>query len=214
MPPSPPSVGSLSSSAAEVLSGPQVSVSRRVSISSVAVSPACRRSCSRSSSMTESRSEASGARLSSSSLSATLARSDACSSGAIREAIASRIAPLEQASERARVALRELEESLAPLASERDSVMDELREQDRRQAGLTATLEILTRLETETWGPLNTSAALLESDPTDGGLGGMLASKIKIDPKHETAINSYIGPWLCGIIARDTNAIIVAIEHL
>jgi chromosome segregation protein len=141
-------------------------------------------------------------------------REELASLGPEREAIASRIAPLEQASERARVALRELEESLASLASERDSVMDELREQDRRQAGLTATLEILTRLETETWGPLNTSAALLESDPTDGGLGGMLASNIKIDPKHETAINSYIGPWLCGIIARDTNAIIVAIEHL
>ncbi|HEY5493581.1 MAG TPA: chromosome segregation protein SMC [Candidatus Anoxymicrobiaceae bacterium] len=131
-----------------------------------------------------------------------------------REDIAAGIDPLQQAAERARLAMAELADRLESLAPERDPVLEELREEDRRQAGLTATLEILTRLETEEWGPLNTSTSLLEDDPTDGGLGGMLASSIRIDPAHETAINSYLGPWLCGIIARDTNAIIVAIEHL
>jgi len=110
--------------------------------------------------------------------------------------------------------VKELEDSIEALHASRAQALESLRDAERRLAAMSATLEILTRLETESWGPANTSAALLEADPTGGGLGGMLVSSIKIDPAHETAVASYLGPWLYGLVAKDTNAIIVAIEHL
>jgi len=122
--------------------------------------------------------------------------------------------PAAEEAERARAGLQELEERVEALHAQRDAALYQLRELEGSQAGLVATLEVLTRLETETWGPANTSAALIENDPTGGGLGGMLVSSLKIEEAHETAINSYLGPWLFGLIARDTGTIVTAIEHL
>jgi len=110
--------------------------------------------------------------------------------------------------------LDELSSSLESLDAGSAGVMDQLREAERQQAGLVATLSILTRFETETCGPASVSAALIDSDPTGGRLEGMLAPDLKIDPSHESAIVGYLGPWLFGIVACDTNAIVVAIEHL
>lgn len=103
---------------------------------------------------------------------------------------------------------------LESLQSRRVEVLNRLREMDRRQAGLVATLDILTRLETETWSQANTSAALVADDPTGGGLGGMLVGSLEIDEGRETAICGYLGPWLYGVIARDTGAVVAAIGHL
>ncbi len=108
----------------------------------------------------------------------------------------------------------EVEGRIASLQSERASMLAELREAEGRQAGLAATLDILTRFETRTWSAANTSAALMDNDPTGGALGGMLVTSLHIDPAYETAIAGYLGPWLYGIVARDTGAIVESIEYL
>ena len=124
------------------------------------------------------------------------------------------ISSLEAALTAARGRHEGVEARIDELHEERAAVLVEIREAERLQAGMVATLEILTRLDTETWSPANTSAALLETDPTGGGLSGMLLTNLKVDPEHETAVTAYLGPWLYGLVARDTNAIIVSIEHL
>lgn len=92
--------------------------------------------------------------------------------------------------------------------------MDELREMERRRAGLSATLELLTRLETVRWDAAKTGSALLEDDPTSGGLGGMLITSLRIAPEFEKAIVGYLGPWAFGLLAKDTGAIKTAIKSL
>jgi chromosome segregation protein len=131
-----------------------------------------------------------------------------------REALEAGLASAEEELAGSRARLDELEQRAEELHAERVKALAELREREGVQAGLAATLDILTRLDTETWGPANASSALLEDDPTDGGLGGMLVTSLKIDPHYETAISGYLGPWLYGMVARDMNAIILAIEHL
>lgn len=118
------------------------------------------------------------------------------------------------AAARASAEARELDARADELQAALAAVSIQMREAEATKAGLSATLEILTRLDTRTWSPANSAAALSGSDPTGGGLGGMLVESLKIEEGYETAVNSYLGPWLYGIIARDTNAIIVAIEHL
>ncbi|MBU1670978.1 MAG: chromosome segregation protein SMC [Actinobacteria bacterium] len=92
--------------------------------------------------------------------------------------------------------------------------LEELREVERRRAGLAATLELLTRLETERWDPARTGSALLEDDPTGGDLGGMLINSLEIPDEYEKAILAYLGPWAFGVLAKDTPAIKKAIKSL
>ncbi|MFH1149351.1 MAG: chromosome segregation protein SMC [Actinomycetota bacterium] len=92
--------------------------------------------------------------------------------------------------------------------------LEELREMERRRAGLAATLELLTRLETERWDPVKTGSALLEDDPTGGDLGGMLINSLEIPAEYEKAIVAYLGPWAFGVLAKDTPAIKKAIKSL
>ncbi|MHB8896468.1 MAG: hypothetical protein ACYC99_14995, partial [Candidatus Geothermincolia bacterium] len=134
--------------------------------------------------------------------------------GAELQRIRPEVAALQAAAAEAAGALQDAEAKIASLQVERVRLLTELREVEKRQAGLVATLEILARMETETWTPANTSAALMEGDPTGGGLGGMLATSLEIDKAHEAAITSYLGPWLFGLVARDTRTIVTAIEHL
>jgi chromosome segregation protein len=124
------------------------------------------------------------------------------------------LGPLQETAAGMRKALQDAEARLEAVQADRARGLEELRRCESDRAGAAATLDILSRLDTETWGPVNTSAALLKDDPTGGGLGSMLSGSIKIEPEHETAVNSFLGPWLCGIIARDTVSIVVAIDYL
>ncbi len=61
---------------------------------------------------------------------------------------------------------------------------------------------------------MNASYTLQKRDPTGGGLGGTLAEGLKIEPQYEQALMSFLGPWAFGLIAKDNEAIMTAIDHL
>jgi chromosome segregation protein len=130
------------------------------------------------------------------------------------EGLRGRLDGLDEIESDARERVSGLEQQIESLNVDRARVLTELRAAEREQAGLVATLEILTRLETRQWTPANTSAALLETDPTGGALGGTLVENMTVEDSHETAILGFLGPWLHGVVAKDAGAVTTAIEHL
>lgn len=131
-----------------------------------------------------------------------------------RRSLEGEMAGLEES---ARARLEEvgvLEERQAQAEEKRAGTQEALRSLEGEQAGLLATLDLLCRLETESWSVLNTAASLKAGDPTGGGLGGTLAESMKIRPEYESAVMSFLGPWAFGLIARDGETIKQAIMHL
>lgn len=116
---------------------------------------------------------------------------------------------------------REAREKVSALEGERAGIEDLIErlfevklEREREQALLVTRLDILSQLDTESWGVINASSALLESDPTGGGLTGTLASSLEVEPRYEVAIMSFLGPWAFGLAARDTDCIRLAVDYL
>jgi chromosome segregation protein len=128
-----------------------------------------------------------------------------------READASR---LEVAVAAARDEMEALTSQLRASEAERSHIQSSLREADREEALLVATLQLLWRLDTGSWSVMNTASTLQQQDPTGGGLGGTLADSLNIEPQYEKAVMGFLGPWAFGLIARDSEAIMLAIEHL
>jgi chromosome segregation protein len=100
------------------------------------------------------------------------------------------------------------------MEKEREGILGTLRELEREQAMLVSTLQLIWRLDTGHWDVMNTSYALQKQDPTGGSLGGTLAEALKIEPEYEQALMSFLGPWAFGLLAKDNEAIIKAIDHL
>ena len=107
-----------------------------------------------------------------------------------------------------------LEAEIAGLEKEREVIPGQLRKLEREQAMLVSTLELIWRLDTNHWAVMNASYTLQKRDPTGGGLGGTLAEGLKIEPRYEKALMSFLGPWAFGLIAKDNEAIMTAIDHL
>ncbi len=114
----------------------------------------------------------------------------------------------------AREEIEALASELRTAEAERSHIQLSLREIEREEALMVATLQMLWRLDTDRWNVMNTASTLQQQDPTGGGLGGTLAESLKIEPEHEKAVMSFLGPWAFGLIARDSEAIMLAIDHL
>jgi len=131
-----------------------------------------------------------------------------------RERLLSAVARLEEAAGTRQALVSSSERELEEVRERREAVVDRRRELEREEARLVTTLELLWRLDSNVWGVANTTGALLAEDPTGGGLEGMLAGNLEIEPPYEAAVMGYLGPWVYGLAARDTRAIKVAIAYL
>jgi chromosome segregation protein len=121
---------------------------------------------------------------------------------------------LDEAAGEMREKVGMLQAEIEGLEKERDGIPERLRKLEREQAMLVSTLQLIWRLDTSHWDVKNTSYTLQKRDPTGGGLGGTLAESLKIEPQHEKALMGFLGPWAFGLLAKDDEAIIGAIEHL
>jgi chromosome segregation protein len=131
-----------------------------------------------------------------------------------KDALAGRLAELD---DEAAVRLDGVQLLLSDLEQTRAARLhaeEELLALEREQAGLVATLELLSRLDTRTWSVANVVASLKRDDPAAGGLGGTLVEGLEIKPGNEKAVISFLGPWIFGVIARDTESILAAMKHL
>jgi len=131
-----------------------------------------------------------------------------------RERTLSEIARLEEAVGMRQSLVSSLEKELEEARERREASLERRRELEREEARLVTTLELMWRLDSNVRGVENTTSALLAEDPTGGGLGGVLADNMEIEPPYEATIMGYLGPWAYGLAARDTSAIKVAINYL
>lgn len=131
-----------------------------------------------------------------------------------RDPLAAEISGLTSSESESRKRLSELEGEAMLLSGRKAGLFERLRGAAVEQAALLTRLDLLSHLDTDGWGVINTAGALRREDPTGGGLGGMLVESLKVSPEHETAIMGFLGPWAFGLLAADTNAIKRALEHL
>ena len=124
------------------------------------------------------------------------------------------LALLEEAEGRRIEGVSSLEGELENIEKNKEDLRDRRVDLEREEARLVATLELLWRLDSMVWGVANSATALLNEDPTGGRLEGMLAESIEIEPPHETAVMSYLGPWAYGLAVKDAHSIKAAIGYL
>lgn len=107
-----------------------------------------------------------------------------------------------------------LEGEIEATRTDREGILEKLRDAEVEQSRIMATLDLLHRLDSSSWSVANTAGALIDGDPTGGRLGGTLAESLKIEPRYERAIMEFLGPWAFAVLAKDGDAVKAAIEYL